>query len=367
LVDKIKKIFYIVNRSQIVDIKEIFARQLRAARRMANLSMAELAAAVKGEVKKQSISKYEKGIMLPSSENLIALADALKVPVDYFFKSNVIELENLAFRKKAKLKNKEYHSIVEKTRDFIERYLEIESILGIKSSFNNPVPNNYTVSKDDIERAVVGLREKWKIGLLSPVHKVIELLEINNIKIIELDVSSAFDGLSTIIRDIPIIVINKRFDNVRKRFTALHELAHLVFRFPGEYGPKEIEKMCHYFAGAFLIPKVAFIRDFSDSRSRISLFELIKMKENYGISIQAIMARAKDLEIITGSRHKEFCIKFGKSGYRKNEPGNYPVNEYSDRFDLLIYKALAEEIISFSKASALSGKSIDTLYREFNI
>jgi Zn-dependent peptidase ImmA (M78 family) len=113
-------------------------------------------------------------MMLPCSETLIALADALKVPVDYFFKSNVIEL-----------------------------------------------------------------------------------LERNNIKIIGLDVSSAFDGLSTIIRDIPIIVINKRFVNVRKRFTALNELAHLVFRFPGEYGPKEMEKMCHYFAGAFLIPKEA--------------------------------------------------------------------------------------------------------------
>ncbi len=75
----------------------------------------------------------------------------------------------------------------------------------------------------------------------------------------------------------------------------------------------------------------------------------------------------KDLGIISVSRYKEFCIKFGKSGYRKNEPGDYPVNEYSNRFDLLVFKALAEEVISFSKASALSGKSIDTLYQEFNI
>jgi Zn-dependent peptidase ImmA (M78 family)/DNA-binding XRE family transcriptional regulator len=352
-----------------VNIKDTFAKQLKAARRMANMSMTELAEAMKGKIKKQSISKYEKGVMVPSSENLIALADILKVPVDYFFKTNMIKLEDLAFRKKAKLKTKEYQSIVEKTRDFIEKYLEIESILNIKSSFDNPLSNNYMASKNDIEKAVVELRKKWQIGLLSPVHKVIELLERNNIKVIELDVSADFDGLSTVIQDIPIIVINKKFENVRNRFTALHELAHLVFRFPGEFesGEMEIEKMCHYFAGAFLIPKEAFIRDFSASRSRISLFELIKIKENYGISIQALMARAKDLGIITQNKYKEFCITFGKSGYRKNEPGNYPVNEYSDRFDLLIYKALSEEIISFSKASALSGKSIDTLYKEFNI
>lgn len=350
-----------------MDTKQVFAKQLKAARHMANMSMADLAEAMGGKIKKQSISKYEKGLMLPSSENLNALANVLKVPVDYFFKTNTIQLEDLAFRKKAKLKDKEYHSIVEKTRDFIERYLEIESILGIKSTFKNPLSNNSTASKDDIEKAAVDLRKKWKIGLLSPLHKVIELLEKNNIKIIELDVSADFDGLSTIIQEIPIIVINKKFDNVRKRFTALHELAHLIFMFPGKLKPGEIEKMCHYFAGAFLIPKEAFVRDFSASRSRISLFELIKIKENYGISIQAIMARAKDLGIITENRYKEFCIKFGKAGYRKNEPGDYPVNEYSDRFDLLIYKALAEEIISFSKASVLSGKPIDRLYKEFNI
>ncbi len=350
-----------------MDIKEIFAQQLKAARRMANMSMSELAEAMDGRIKKQSISKYEKGIMLPSSENLIVLANVLKVPVDYFFKNNMIQLGSLAFRKKAKLKNKEYHSIVEKTRDFIEKYLEIESILGIESSFNNPVSNDLIESRNDVEQAVKDLRESWKIGLLSPIHKVIELLEKNNIKIIELDVSSDFDGLSTIIRNIPITIINRKFDNVRKRFTALHELAHLIFRFPEELDTGEIEKMCHYFAGAFLIPKEVFIREFSSTRFRISLFELIKIKENYGISIQAIMARAKDLGIITENRYKEFCIKFGKSGYRKNEPGEYPVNEYSDRFDLLIYKALAEEIISFSKASYLSGKSIDALYKGFNI
>jgi hypothetical protein len=46
---------------------------------------------------------------------------------------------------------------------------------------------------------------------------------------------------------------------------------------------------------------------------------------------------------------------------RSKRPGDYPVNEYSDRYDLLVYKALAEEVISFNKNSALSGKSKDAL------
>jgi Zn-dependent peptidase ImmA (M78 family)/transcriptional regulator with XRE-family HTH domain len=347
--------------------KEVFGNRVKAARRMANLSMAELAEKMEKTVKKQSISKYEKGEMLPTSENLIILSRALNVPIDYFFKNNIIQLGNIEFRKKARIGKKEYLSIVEKVRDRIEKYLELERLVHIQSSFQNPLNHNVVNSKMDIEKAVIELRKEWQLGLSSPIPRVIELLEKHRFKIIEVDVSSDFDGMSTIIQDIPIIVVNRNFNNIRKRFTALHEMAHLIFRFPGSLEPKGVERLCHFFAGAFLIPRQTFIEEFQDERSRISMLELVQIKYAYGLSIQAIMARAKDLNIITENRYRQFCIHFNKAGYRKKEPGHYPIKEISNRFDLLIHKALSEEIISFSKASALSGKSIDELYKEFNI
>ena len=53
---------------------------------MAGLSQEELSSRMGGKVTKQAISKYEKGLMMPeASTTLIALSEALAVPVDYFF------------------------------------------------------------------------------------------------------------------------------------------------------------------------------------------------------------------------------------------------------------------------------------------
>ncbi|NTV82284.1 MAG: helix-turn-helix transcriptional regulator, partial [Candidatus Aminicenantes bacterium] len=45
-----------------------FGVRLRAARKMAGMSMEDLAAKLGGRVTKQAISKYEKGRMMPSPE-----------------------------------------------------------------------------------------------------------------------------------------------------------------------------------------------------------------------------------------------------------------------------------------------------------
>ena len=66
---------------------QIFAQRLRQARILRKISMDQLVALIGGLVSKQSISKYESAKMLPNSSVLIALATALNVDVDYFFRS----------------------------------------------------------------------------------------------------------------------------------------------------------------------------------------------------------------------------------------------------------------------------------------
>lgn len=60
-----------------------------------------------------------------------------------------------------------------------------------------------------------------------------------------------------------------------------------------------MERMCFQFAGAMLIPEETFRMEIGNSRSHISIPELIAIKEKYGISIQGIMQRAKDLGIVS--------------------------------------------------------------------
>ena len=56
--------------------------------------------------------------------------------------------------------------------------------------------------------------------------------------------------------DIPVVVLNQKFPLVRKRLTALLELAHLLVAFPkGQFDHKQVEQFCHAFAGAMLMPE----------------------------------------------------------------------------------------------------------------
>ena len=159
-------------------------------------------------------------------------------------------------------------------------------------------------------------------------------------------------------------MINHNYTIERKRFTALHELGHLLLSFSKDLDHKQIEKLCHCFAGAMLIPYETFVAELGEQRSTISLHELISIKETYGISIQAIMARAYGLGIITKSAYLRFRM-FVSKNLKEDGWGNYQGKEHSDRFMQLIYRAAAEEIISLSKAANLSNQKLAAFRDEF--
>jgi hypothetical protein len=52
-------------------------------------------------------------------------------------------------------------------------------------------------------------------------------------------------------------------------------------------------------------------------------------------------------------------------GYRKNEPGEYTGTEKSLRFQQLLYRAAAEEVISLSKAASLNNQSLSQFRKTF--
>jgi Zn-dependent peptidase ImmA (M78 family) len=243
---------------------------------------------------------------------------------------------------------------------------ELENILAISSEFVNPLVSNSISSLQDIEDASLELRSAWELGL-NPIFNVIEMLEDNNIKVFEIDAPESFDGLSAHVNGKPIILVNKNFDLVRRRFTALHELAHLLLKFDTSFDEKMIERYCHAFAGAFLIPKRRFIEEFTKHRNHISLEELKHVKSYYGISIQAMMARAKNLNVISELVYKNFSINFSRMGYRKNEPGEYTGIEDSMRFKQLLHRAAAEEMISLSKAASLNNQNLSQFRKSFVI
>lgn len=338
-----------------------FGQRLLSARKMAGLSLQDLAEKMNIDITKQALSLYEKGQTNPSSKVIISLSNALDLPVDYFFKVSDVKLENLEFRKRSTLSQKEIEAARLKTMDYLEKYLEVEELLNVENKFINPLKETLVRNEQDIEKYANELREAWSLGL-DPIPDVIALLEEKKIKVFEIVAPDDFSGLSSITEGVAVIVVNKNVNNiVRKRFTAFHELAHLILEFPEDMQDKEKEHLCYSLAGAVLFPEAVFKEELGSKRKSILLNELILLENYYGMSVQAIMRRAYDLKLISDSKYKEYNIWLNKSGNKKKELGHYKGGETPLRFERLVYKALSEDIITSSKAAALLNKPLSEL------
>jgi len=348
-------------------MENIVAYRMRNARKLKGLSLQDVADEL--GVSKQMISKYENGISIPSSSNLIKLAKLFNLKLDYFFNSFKIELGEVNFRKKYSFSAKKQDSLKEEIKIKLENYLYVEDILSIDFNFTNPIANINIEKIEDIEKAVCQLKNAWEIGF-DPVHNIIQLLEDKRIKIIEIsDLENNFDGLSTYVDDkFPIIVINSEFPVERKRFTILHELGHLLLSISKNTELK-VEEICNKFASEFLLPIKTVIEEFGGKRNHISISELISIQEKYGISIKALVYRLKDAGILNEKQHSDFYkkIRFNRLLEKEVDQSRFSTPEYSKRFERLVYRALAQENISVSKASSLLNVNVDIVKENYEL
>ncbi|WNJ21303.1 XRE family transcriptional regulator [Pontibacter sp. G13] len=334
------------------------AQRIKRARLLNCLSQQELAEAL--GISKQMVSRYEKGDTIPASQKLIQLANLFEVKVDFFFQTLNLELGEIRFRKKSTLSQKRIASIKEQIRTRLEHYLWIENLLGIDFQFESPLKHFNPKNLGDLEEAALKIRRAWDIGT-DPIFNLIQMLENQEIKVIELtDIPENFDGLATFADDkYPVIVLNGAFPVERKRFTLMHELGHLLLNL-SSFAPKEEEKFCNRFAGEMLFPKPDVIREFGGIRREINLQELIAIQKKYGLSIQAIVYRLVDCGVFNQRQHAQFykMLKAHPDLQELVDASRFETPERSDRFEQLVYRALAQEDISISKAASLLDQSI---------
>ncbi len=344
-----------------MDNAQIFALRLKNVRTLKNMSMAALSKALGDIVSSQSIYKYESGKMLPSSKVIIELSRFFDVPMDYFFRPFTSSITNVEFRKKYKLGVKERNVIQSRASDLLERFVEISDIC-------NEILPNFSISegpvstKEDVVRVAETLRRKCSIPE-DGIDNVITFLESLGIIVIEIDATMDFDGFSGMADKTPIIVLNKEYSSERKRFTALHELGHLVMRFDPAVTKKDIEKFCHLFAGEMLISANQMRAILGDiSCRKISLQEFADIQKIYGISIDALMHKAMDFSMIGEPKYRNYNIlkRTNRAFSDYAEKSRY-VEEHTDRFEKMVYRAYVDELITGSKASSLLGISMQEM------
>jgi len=334
-------------------------KQARTAFGLSTRALAERAG-----VSAMAISKYENNQSVPSSDVLLALAKALGVRTEYFFRHTQVELKEVEYRTHPDIPVKEKNKILAGAQDQVERWLELEDFLPTPWSkpFGVPVEVPARIKNyDQIEEVANAVRGAWQLGL-NPIPDLIDTFESRGIKVFVAHYRGdmKFDGFAAKADGMPVIVINEDSPGDRQRFTLAHELGHLVMH--GRLAKNmDEETACNRFAGAFIVPKEKVFEALGERRSWLEPQELMLLKFEFGLSMGGWTYRARDLGILPQQRMRELWQMFRANGWKEKEPGPQYGQEKTRLFKQLVYRALAEDLIGETKAAELLGMSLSEL------
>ena len=346
----------------------MIGRRLGLARSAMGLSLRDIERAIDNRVTAQAISKYERDEAMPGSGVLIAMANALGVTVDYLVGDPEMSLEGVEFRRRAIWSKREEAQVEAKVLGLLERYLTVEDLLGLPSvEWDKPreAPFPVEVSVVEADRGARALRAHWGIGM-EPVARLVQVLEDRGVKVLAITLGG-IDGLVAHVRRangrlVPVVVVNGAQCGERQRFTIAHELGHMVLS-PGKR--VDAERAANRFAGAFLMPAEALWSKVGKRRRSIGLGELFGLKQLFGVSLQALTIRCRDLGIFGPTLSKRLFHDFERHGWSK-PPFKEPLSQEGERpcrFERLCLRALAEGVVSEPKAAELLNISVAALTR----
>lgn len=309
---------------------KIIASKITEAREARGLSMKNLADSI--GITTQSVSKYERGIISPASENLYLIASTLDFPVEFFYKQEVGPIATsspLFFRsrsnvtKKVKTACRYQVKWTDDIKKWLESYVDFidRSIPIINTSYTD-------LTMEDVEELALSVRKKWGLGD-DPLKDVIGIFENNGILVSQFATNrycsfKGIDAFSSWKDGTPYVVYHSvQKSAVRTRFSLLHELGHLIMHSDisnEDSIKKEVvdfaDDQADRFAAAFLLPATSFPKDVHSTS--LSSLELIKGK--WGAALSTILHRCEDLDILSDNQISYLKRQMTAKKYWYKEP-----------------------------------------------
>ncbi len=331
--------------------------QLRLAQ---NLTLDALAVKIGGIVTKQALSKYEQNQAQPSPLVLTKLSAALGVKANYFLSPSQITVKFVAYRKATSLLPREKARVESVVTQCLEDRIRVQTLIGQTKTDFLPWNQLAISSLEDTERQANHMRMLWELGT-SPVSNVVGTFEEHQLCVLSIDADEKFDGISALGCDntgnilAGVIVSRQGVPGERQRLNLTHELGHLVLKVPESI---DEEKAAFRFGSAFLAPAERLIKAIGTKRSYINIAELLILKKQFGISIQALLHRMLELGIINDSYYRRWCIYINKTGWKKQEPGEL-VGETPQWLSMNLSRLVGEGAINRDEAERILGADID--------
>jgi Zn-dependent peptidase ImmA (M78 family)/transcriptional regulator with XRE-family HTH domain len=281
------------------------------------------------DVTPSAISQFESGRARPNATTIGRFAMALGFPPSFFELKNLKTLspDQCHFRSLRSCSPIERRrmlgagSMLAYIVDFVDEHVHLPE------EHVSPVFDFHTTTHEDIEDAANRVRQSWGLGL-GPIENVTQLFETNGIVVFRLLAEcKRIDAFSLWHNERPLVFLNsEKESSSRNRFDAAHELGHLVLH--ADYLPGDAcqEAAAHYFAGAFLLPRESFIHE---CPRRLRWDQFLELKGRWGVSLAALVRRAKNLQLISQDTFRRAMVQIGKRGWRKCEPAEPPVEQPS--------------------------------------
>jgi Zn-dependent peptidase ImmA (M78 family)/DNA-binding XRE family transcriptional regulator len=179
---------------------------------------------------------------------------------------------------------------------------------------------------DDARIAAAVARSELGLSPDKPIPHLVNALEKAGVLILALprafEHRDAFSLWAGFDRSRPVIVLSGGKPGDRLRMNVAHELGHLVMHKPIVNAVHEVERQAFQFAGEFLMPEKQMRLEIHPP---VNLDTFASLKQRWGASIQALIMRAKELEIINQRKYTYLFQQLSARGWRTREPRMFDI------------------------------------------
>jgi Zn-dependent peptidase ImmA (M78 family)/DNA-binding transcriptional regulator YiaG len=324
--------------------------RLTQGRRLAGLT--KRAVAEQLGVSAVAVGQWEAGTHPPRPDHIGLLAEVLEVPPTFLAAGRpYARLDDTAAHFRS-LRRTPAHQRA-KAIAFAEQVWEL--VYALEKRVQLPPVDLPGFSAGEVSKEAAGsdpleaaqaLRRHWRLDT-GPIPRMVRVMEAHGIIVTLVpfagSATATVDAFSTSHLPRPIVVLtpDRANDVYRHRFTAAHELAHLLLH--GDAVPGDVlqEKEADAFAAEFLTPS-AVIRP--QLPARMDLKALEQLGQQWGVSVDSLVYRCREVGTVSDPacrRAYQRLNQLRKLGLFQPQP----VDEYPGEIPALITRAyaLAEE------------------------
>jgi Zn-dependent peptidase ImmA (M78 family) len=200
------------------------------------------------------------------------------------------------------------------------------------------------------------LRRRWNLGD-GPVTHLVRRMEAHGIVVVlpsAADTAAAtVDAFSTrAARPLVVLTPNRADDVYRHRFTAAHELGHLVLHGDAT-GDSRQEREADAFAAEFLTPRASILPVLP---RRMDLAQLAGLRRTWGVSVHSLIYRCRELGLISDATASR---AYQRLRPLEQQPGfaPEPVDNFPGEQPVMLNQA-------FELAAAETGLTVERLARD---